>query len=366
MFTKEMRKTHRILMPSMLPIHFEIFVSVFRREGYDVELLRTQSPKIVQTGLKYVNNDTCYPAILVIGQFIHALQSGKYDPDRTALMITQTGGGCRASNYIHLLRKALISSGFENVPVISLNLAGIERTDGFTITLDMLRKMIAAAMYGDEIMLLSNQVRPYEETSGQTDAIVNEMIRRTGSMLAGGEGYSLGDMTRTMRDIAQAFAHIPVVERKTIKTGIVGEIYVKYSPLANNNLEAFLASHGCEVMLPGVMNFLTRSLHSSIYDNDVYGGGIAAATGMKAVMGYLRMLETAMIKAVSETYLRPPATFEQIRRAVGGVIGEGVKMGEGWLLTGEMLDMANEGFENILCLQPFGCLPNHIVGRGML
>ena len=240
LFTKEMKKEYTILCPMMLPIHFSLFVDVFRNCGYKVELLTNDGPSIVQEGLKYVHNDTCYPALLVIGQFIDALHSGKYDLDRTALIITQTGGGCRASNYIHLLRKALHKAGMDQVPVISLNLSGLESNPGFSINLSIIRKMVAAIAYGDALMALSNQVRPYEKEEGAADRLVKRWTDDLSAQFRRGKGLGLKEEKENLFAIARDFAAIPVEKRPKIKVGIVGEIYVKYAPFANNHLEEFL------------------------------------------------------------------------------------------------------------------------------
>ena len=254
-FTKEMKHTHKILIPNMLPIHWTLLRDALEDEGYDAEVLTTTGPEIAQEGLKYVHNDTCYPALLVIGQFICALKSGKYDLQHTALLITQTGGGCRASNYIHLLRKALVKAGFGNVPVASLNFSGLEKDSGFSLTVPLLRKVVSAVFYGDELMCLANQVRPYEQTPGAADAVVARWLRVLAAQYDGKRGITKRDMRRNFAAIAADFAAVPVHWCPRVKVGVVGEIYVKYSALGNNGLEAFLASEGCEVNVPGLMGF---------------------------------------------------------------------------------------------------------------
>ena len=238
LFTKEMKKeNYTILIPMMAKIHFSIMRNVFIHYGYNAVLLETNSPEIAQVGLKYVHNDTCYPAILVIGQLIHALQSGKYDPNKTALMITQTGGGCRASNYIHLLRKALVKAGFENVPVISLNMSGLEKNSGFELTIPMLIRLAAGGLYGDMLMTLDNQVRPYEINKGESAALVQKWIQKLTDILAAGHGFKKNEMAANLDEIAKDFSEIKMKKVPKIKVGIVGEIYVKYSALGNNHTE---------------------------------------------------------------------------------------------------------------------------------
>lgn len=368
LFTKEMKKTHTILLPMMLPIHFELVKNVFLAEGYNVVLLKTEGPEIARTGLKYVNNDTCYPALLVIGQMIDALIRGGYDPERTALMITQTGGGCRASNYIHLLRKALVRAGFDKVPVVSLNLSGMEPNPGFQITLSMLRKFIAGIVYGDELMLLSNQIRPYENTPGSVDALLEAWTVKLSEQFRAGKGYTLTQMRPMLLEVARDFEKVAVTPRKAVKVGIVGEIYVKYASLGNNGLEKFLQKQGCEYMTPGLMDFALFSINNKRVDHKLYGGGLGKMLVAELLFRYLTSMERALHRAVDETRLVAPASFVHTRSLIGGegCISQGSCMGEGWLLTAEMLALAGSGYENIVCAQPFGCLPNHINGRGMM
>lgn len=251
MFTQEMRREYTILVPNMAPIHFRILESVLRSHGYRAVLLHNCGPSVTENGLKYVHNDTCYPALLVIGQMIDALKSGNYDPDHTALMLTQTGGGCRASNYIHLLRKALHRAGFDQVPVISLNVSGLEKNKGFRLTLPLLRQAMAALVYGDLLMLLSNQVKPYETEKGQAMAMVETWSRRLVQQFEQKSGYGKKEIAQNMGEIVRDFARIPVHMTPKVKVGVVGEIYVKYSKLGNNDLEGLLRREDCEVMIPG-------------------------------------------------------------------------------------------------------------------
>ena len=256
-FTKEMKKDYTILAPNMLPIHFKLFENLFKAYGYNVEILQTRGRQIVDEGLKYVHNDTCYPALLTIGQMMDALHSGKYDLNKTALIITQTGGGCRASNYIHLLRKALEKDGLSHIPVISLNLSGLEKNSGFKLTLPMIRKALAVLAYGDLLMLMHNQTRPYEQEAGASRALVDGWTERLTAMFAEDKGYTAKEMERYLPQIAADFARLPVTGEKKVRVGVVGEIYVKYSPIGNNDLEEFLFSQGCETMVPGVITRIT-------------------------------------------------------------------------------------------------------------
>lgn len=366
-FTKEMRKNYTILLPNMLPVHFSILKNVFISHGYNAELLTNTGREVVDEGLKYVHNDTCYPALLVIGQMIDALNSGKYDLDRTALIITQTGGGCRASNYIHLLRKALKKAGYEKIPVISLNLSGLEKNSGFKFTLKMIRKAIGGLAYGDLLMLLRNQTKPYEINIGESDRLLEKWTEKLSADFAESRGYKLAEIRENSELIAADFAKIKLRREKRTKVGIVGEIYVKYSGLANNNLEDFLYSQGCEVMVPGIMGFMLFKVDNRMEDIKLYGGSRLKFAVVKALFNYLTKIEAVIIDVLSRyEQFTAPSSYEDEKKLINGVIGYGSKMGEGWLLTAEMMELTEKGYGNIVCAQPFGCLPNHIVGKGMI
>lgn len=366
LFTKEMKKEYKILLPQMASIQFRLMKRVFDEYGYNTELLETDGPEIAQVGLKYVHNDTCYPALLVIGQFIHALQSGKYDVHKTALMITQTGGGCRASNYIHLLRKALKKAGLEFVPVISLNISGLESNPGFSLNLSIARKLIGALVYGDALMLLSNQTKPYEVNKGESMALVNSWIENIVGQYKEGRGFKLEQQRQNLDDIAKSFSNIERNIVPKVKVGVVGEIYVKYAPLGNNNLEAFLNEQDCEVCVPGIMGFALFKLDNRLQDIELYGGNKIKYNVLRKVYNYLEKMEGLIIECAVNHGFNPPGKYSHLKSLVDGVIGLGNKMGEGWLLTSEMLELAESGYPNIVCTQPFGCLPNHICGKGMI
>ncbi|MFA6688573.1 MAG: 2-hydroxyglutaryl-CoA dehydratase [Sphaerochaetaceae bacterium] len=366
-FTKAMKKDYTILIPNMAPIHFNLIKNVFTNHGYRAVLLENNGPQVVQEGLKYVHNDMCYPALLVIGQMIDALNSGLYDPDKTALVISQTGGGCRASNYIFLLRKALQRAGYEQIPVISLNLKGLERNPGFKLTVPMLLQAFAGLIYGDLLMLLKNQVRPYEVDAGSADALVERWIETLSAQFKRGRGWSFPAMRRNLAAIVESFARIEIKHVPKVKVGIVGEIYMKYASLGNNNLEQLLADEDCEVMLPGILGFIMYGCDNSETDRAIYGGRFWTTIGTKLVMKLLKKVEGMSIDAVKRfPQFLPPAPYTQTKALDDGVIGYGCKMGEGWLLTAEMLELAENGYANIVCTQPFGCLPNHICGKGMI
>ncbi len=366
-FTKEMKKDYTIITPNMAPIHFELIKNVLQSFGYHVDLLHTTGREIVDEGLKYVHNDTCYPALLSIGQMMHALHSGKYDLHKVALVMTQTGGGCRASNYIHLLRKALKKDGLDFIPVISINLSGLEKNSGFKITLPLLRRALAALTYGDLLMLLKNQTKPYELHSGESDQLVRSWVEKLTMLFEKGRAFSQREVRSYFDEIARSFSQVPTEHRDTLKVGVVGEIYVKYSPLANNDLEQFLFEQGCEVMVPGIMGFMIFKVDNRLEDIALYGGNPAKKQLCTVLKAYFTKFETDLIEAVKKyPQFTAPAPYTHLKELAKRVIGPGCKMGEGWLLTAEMMELIESSYENVVCTQPFGCLPNHIVGKGMI
>ncbi|WP_304583536.1 2-hydroxyacyl-CoA dehydratase [Acutalibacter muris] len=366
-FTREMKKDYTIITPNMAPIHFELIKDVLVSFGYKIDLLTTTGREIVDEGLKYVHNDTCYPALLSIGQMMHALHSGKYDLHKVALVMTQTGGGCRASNYIHLLRKALKKDGLDYIPVISLNLSGLESNSGFKITLPLLRRAIAALTYGDLLMLLKNQTKPYELTFGESDRLVSGWTKKLTKLFEENRAFTQREVRAYFDEITESFARIPVERRPKTKVGIVGEIYVKYSALANNGLEDFLFHEGCEVMVPGIVGFMIFKVDNRLEDIELYGGSSAKKQLCTMLKWYFTKFERDLIESVKKfPQFTAPATYSHLKELAGQVIGYGCKMGEGWLLTAEMMELIESGYENVVCTQPFGCLPNHIVGKGMI
>ena len=365
-FTEEMKKDYTILVPNMLPIHFKLIISLFNANGYNVELLENSGPQIAETGLKYTHNDTCYPAILVVGQLMDALLSGKYDPDKTALIMFQTGGGCRASNYISLIRKALKKANMAHVPVISLNFSGLENHPGFKITPKMLHGMIYGVCYGDLIMSLVNQVRPYEINKGDAEALAQQWTQKLGVQLAT-EKIRYSRIKANYRLIVEDFAKIPMVKTEKPKVGIVGEIFVKYSPLANNDLERFLIKEGAEVVVPGLLDFCLYVVYNNIMDYKLYGKNKNTYLVWKFAYKLICKKKNDISRLLNGSECFEGWTpFDRIVQLASEVINLAVKMGEGWLLTSEMMELAQQGCKNIVCTQPFGCLPNHIAGKGMM
>ena len=365
-FTPEMKKTHKILIPNMAPVQFRILAAVMRQAGYTCELLENCGSQVSELGLKYVHNDTCYPALLVIGQFLDALGSGKYDLDHTALIITQTGGGCRASNYIHLLRKALEKADMGYIPVVSVNLSGLEKNPGFHWTVGLIRRLIYGMMYGDLIMNVANQVRPYEVSAGDTTAKVEFWTSELLNRFDRGEGMSRKKMRGIFEEICADFKSIPVTGEEKVRVGVVGEIYIKFSSLGNNQLEQFLLDEGAEPVVPGLTDFLIFKIYNRVSDVEMFGGSRAKQALCKFFMGYVEKCQLDMIGALKNSGFRAPGTFAELHQLIYGYLNDGCKMGEGWLLTAEMLELIHSGTPNIVCAQPFGCLPNHIVGKGMI
>ena len=367
-FTEEMKKDYTILVPPMLPMHFKMIISVLRTYGYTLELLEDTGPHIADMGLKYVHNDTCYPAILMIGEFMNAILSGKYDPHKGAIIMFQTGGGCRASNYLSLLRKALKKAGYGYVPVISFSLAGIEDHPGFKLTLPKLHGMLYAVVYGDLLLSLSNQCRPYEINKGQTKALADSWTKKLGRELGSGAKIRYNDIKENYKKIVADFAAIPLEKRRAVKVGIVGEIFVKYSPLGNNNLEDFLVSEGAETVVPGLMDFCLYCVYNNINDYRLYRrGSVFYMLLCKLAYKFVCDKKRDVCRIIEEDGNFEPLTdFTHTPSLTKGYIGTGTKMGEGWLLTAEMIELSKMGVKNIVCTQPFGCLPNHICGKGMM
>ena len=366
-FTKEMKKDYTILVPNMLPYHFKMIVSVMRTYGYNVELLETSGPQIAETGLKYTHNDTCYPAILVIGQFIDALTSGKYDPHKTALIMFQTGGGCRASNYISLIRKALVKADMAYVPVISFNMLGLEKHPGFKLNFKILHAMMYGILYGDLIMSLVNQVRPYEINKGDAEALAEKLTEELSKEIGRSGKIKYKKIKENYDRIIDLFAKIPMQRRKAVKVGVVGEIFVKYSPLANNDLERFLISEGAEVIVPGLFDFCLYFVYNLMTEHTIYKKKNSMYPIYKIIYKFFCNKKEDISEAIRRDGTFSPWTpFDKITHMADGIISTAVKMGEGWLLTAEMMELAESGAKNIVCTQPFGCLPNHICGKGMM
>ena len=358
-----MKESYTILIPDMLPWHFAIIERLLKLEGYKVEVLKNDSRAVIDEGLKHVHNDTCYPCLCTVGQYIDALKSGKYDVNHVAVMMSQSGGGCRASNYIPLIRKAL-KAEFPQVPVLSLNFSGLEKDSSFPIGAKLLLKLVFAIFYGDAIMWCYNQVKPYEGVQGDADRARDEAMELVMSRFEKG-GYAR--YKKIIRSIIDKFASVALTGERKVKVGIVGEIYVKYSALGNNHLEQFLLSEGCEPVVPVLMDYVLYCVVNNINDSTLYGKKGIFYTVNKLLYALLHRMQKNIIKIFKKQgSFEPIHDFEHLRKCADKVLNQGVKMGEGWLIPAEMAALAETGTENIVCAQPFGCLPNHIAGKGAI
>ncbi len=361
-----MKKDHLILAPSMLPIHFKLLTPIFKQSGYQVKVLTNTSDQVREEGLAHVHNDTCYPALLCIGQMIDALKSGEYDLDHVALAITQTGGGCRASNYLSLLRKALEMEGWENrIPCLSLNFSGLEKDSGIEITLPLALRLIYGMLYGDALMWLKNQVKPYEVHVGDTEQAVDEIIEELIEL------FEHGGYRKSKKIYRKMIQRLKMVEQdhsqKKIRVGVVGEIYMKYSPLGNRDLEEYLIEEGFEPVLSGVMDFALYCVENGIIDYNYYHMHAKTHYIYNIIKDVIMRMQKIFRDIVKDdgTYVEPEDFAEVIKNGKP-YINPGVKMGEGWLLTSEVVSLVKSGVDNIISAQPFGCLPNHIVAKGMI
>lgn len=363
-FTKKNKKEHTILMPQMAPLQFVLLEKVLETEGYKIKVLDDVDGRAVDEGLRYVNNDACYPSIIVVGQFIDALKSGKYDTDNVSLLISQTGGVCRASNYVGFLRKALRESGFGHVPVISVSTQGIEKNPGFTYSYDLLRNAIIAIMLGDLLMRVSNRVRPYEKVAGSTNLLVDQWLEELKAAIV---DMSRNEFIDYVWRLVEDFDKLEIRDIKKPKVGIVGEILVKYHPAANNELVDILEAEGAEAVLSDVTDFVLYCLYNANFKNRALGKSMKERAFSDMVIGYIEYYRAFIKEALEESErFHPPLKIEELGELASRIISLGNQSGEGWLLTAEMIELIEAGAENIVCVQPFGCLPNHITGKGMI
>ena len=365
-FTKEMKATHTILCPQMSPIHFELLEPAFRAAGYNIDVLPNDNKQAVDMGLKYVNNDACYPSLIVVGQIMDALLSGKYDLNHTAVIITQTGGGCRASNYIGFIRRALKKAGMEHIPVISLNLSGLEDNPGFKLSPALVLRGIYAAVFGDIFMKCVYRMRPYEAVPGTTDKIHRKWVEVVKKFVS--EGYpSRKRFKKLCKDIINDFDNIETLDIKKPRVGIVGEILVKFLPAANNHLAELLESEGAEAVVPDLLDFLLYCFYNQNFKVSHLGMKKSKATAGNLGIKALEWFRAPASKAFAESkHFDPPAHIEDLAKMASEIVSLGNQTGEGWFLTGEMLELIHSGAGNIVCTQPFACLPNHVVGKGVI
>ncbi|WP_312652988.1 acyl-CoA dehydratase activase-related protein [Proteiniclasticum sp.] len=363
-FTKEMKKTHTLLCPQMSPIHFRFLEAALRYSGYHVVILPDTDFKAVDEGLKYVNNDACYPSILVVGQVIKALKSGEYDPESTSCLITQTGGGCRATNYVGFLRKALKESGFSQVPVVPLSVQGFEKHPGMQLDLKTLSSALQAIIYGDLLMRVLYRVRPYEAIKGSANELYESLSEK---IIRDMEHPNVKTFNENMRLIVKRFDELEIREVEKPKIGLVGEILVKFHPTANNSVVSVIEENGCEAVMPDLTDFLLYCAYNNVAKREYSSGGLKQALSSKAVIEVIEMHRKVMRDALSKSKrFQPPSRIEHLAEITKDVVQLGNQTGEGWFLTGEMLELIEEGVENIICMQPFACLPNHITGKGVI
>ncbi|SHK32025.1 CoA-substrate-specific enzyme activase, putative [Anaerobranca californiensis DSM 14826] len=364
-FTKEMKKNHTILAPDMSPIHFTLLQEAFRLSGYKIVVLPNDDKEgIIQEGLKYVNNDACYPAIIVVGQIIKAIKSGEYDQDNISVIITQTGGGCRATNYIGFLRKALIDAGFPNIPIISLNAQGLGNNPGFTIDLKLANRALMALVYGDLLMRVLYRVRPYEKFKGSANHLLEKWLEICKKSLKDGTRKRYKENIYT---IVKEFDSLKLNDVLKPKVGVVGEILVKFHPLANNDIVEVLEKEGVEVVVPDLTDFLLYCAYCSDFKYKYLNGTKKSQLLNKLAIKIIDYYRNVYVKAIEgSNRFTPPKGIEEIALGATKVLSLGHQTGEGWFLTGEMVELIEDGVNNIVCVQPFGCLPNHVTGKGMI
>ncbi len=365
-FTKEMKKTHTILAPQMSPMHFDLLEPIFKASGYNLSILPNDNKSAVDTGLKFVNNDACYPSLMVVGQIMEAILSERYDTDKLAVIITQTGGGCRASSYLSFIRRALQKTGYGHIPVISLNLNGLEDNPGFKLTAPFAVRAAYALVLGDIFLKCVYRMRPYEKEPGITNAIHAKWRKEACEFLTAGYP-SRRRFKKLCRNIIADFDSIEILDIKKPRVGIVGEILVKFMPAANNNLVELLELEGAEAIVPDLLDFLFYSFYNLNFKVEKLGFKKFAATKANFGITMLKWLRKPASDAFrASKHFLPPTEIEEIAKMASTVVSQGNQTGEGWFLTGEMLELIHTGVNNIVCAQPFACLPNHIVGKGVI
>ena len=366
-FTEEMRKDGwTILAPQMTPIHFNIVDPAFKASGYNLVVLNNDNRSAIDTGLKFVNNDACYPSLIVVGQIMDALTSGKYDLNKTAVIMTQTGGGCRASNYIAFIRRALKKAGMEHIPVLSLNYVGLEKQPGFKITKDLVIRGFSAAIFGDILMKCLYRMRPYEAVQGSADKMHRKWEKRCIEFVTA-KKTSYREYMRLCRSIIHDFDNLPITDEKKPRVGIVGEILVKFSPTANNHLVELLEKEGAEAVVPDLMDFFNYGFYNNNFKADKLGFKRSSAIKGNLGIAAVEFMRNAANREFKKSrHFEPSAKIQDLAKLASPISSLGNQTGEGWFLTGEIMELIHAGAPNIVCIQPFGCLPNHIVGKGVI
>lgn len=363
-FTKEMKENYTILCPQMSPIHFQFFEPAAKNAGYNLVVLPEGDKGNIEEGLRYVNNDACYPSILTIGQMMHALKSGKYDLNRTALIMTQTGGGCRATNYIAFIRKALKDANMSQIPVISLNLQGIESNPGFKITYKLAKGLIFGAIYGDLLMRVLYRVRPYEKEKGSANALYQKWVEKIKENIV---DLKYSTFKKNMYAIVKDFDELPLLDIKKPRVGLVGEILVKFSEEANNHIVDIIEKEGAEAVMPDFIDFFMYCFYNNNFKNEYLETKNSTKNLTNLGIKAIDFLRKDMRKALRQSKrFDEPAYIDHLAKKASEIVSVGNQTGEGWFLTGEMIELIESGAPNIVCMQPFGCLPNHVTGKGVI
>ena len=367
LFTKEMKKNYTILCPQMSPIHFDVLLPAFRAAGYNLVIPEISGTDAVNTGLRYVNNDACYPSLIAVGQLLCAIESGEYDMDRTAILISQTGGGCRASNYIGFYRRALEKMGLSHVPVISINMVGLEKNPGFTLSASLAQHGLYALMFGDVFMRCVYATRPYELVPGSTDELHRKWLREVSEFVGNSKPLSHSKYKKMLKAIVKDFDELPRKDIVKPRVGIVGEILVKFLPAANNYLADLLEAEGAEPVVPDLADFLLYCLYNNKFKADELGMSEKSKRNSLNGIKFLEWLRAAARQALEESvHFSAPAHIDHLGEMAEPIVSLGNQTGEGWFLTGEMMELIHDNCPNIVCIQPFACLPNHIVGKGVI
>ena len=365
-FTEEMRQTYTILCPQMSPIHFEVLEPAFHACGYRFKVLSNDNKRAVDVGLKYVNNDACYPSLMVVGQIMDALLSGEYDLNKVAVIMSQTGGGCRATNYVGFIRRALEKAGMPQIPVISINMAGIETNPGFKLNADLLSRAAFGAVFGDIFMRCIYRMRPYEKEPGAVEKVHAKWLKKCQDFVSA-KHLNPWKFKKMCKEIIEDFDAIPISDIPKPRVGIVGEILVKFAPAANNHLVELLESEGAEAVVPDLLDFMLYCFYNQIYKAEELGTSRKTAMVSRLGIDAVEFLRTPARKAFEKSkHFTPPVSIYQLVEYAKSIVSIGNQTGEGWFLTGEMLELIHSGVTNIVCTQPFGCLPNHVVGKGVI
>lgn len=364
-FTKEMKKTHTILLPEMLGYHNEFLKAAFAGAGYHLEIME-EDKNLPDYSLPYISGDYCQPALLILGQMLAEISSGKWETDKIAFMEPQTGGACRAGNYYNSMIKSLQKAGYGQIPVISLNVLGEEKQEGFSISPSLVKRAVAAVCYGDLLMTLLQQIRPYEKEVGATNLCYDKWTKILSSDIESGNNLSRQKRKERYREVIKSFSEIEKEERHLIKVGITGEIYIKFSRIGNENLEEFLQSQGCDYRMGGFINYVIYLVDSERENRRLQGESAVVLKFLDYLIGYLEGLQADLNQMLVEAGFQADADFSQLKALAQPVIAQGCNVGDGWLLAGETADLIRQGYDHIVLVHPFGCLVSHVCGRGIL